>query len=293
MKTQGMFDEPTSGTDGASPATPQLSVRASQKEFRALAKPLERVLDADLKSAEGIVELEKALRAIPDDLADKVLEARDAAISAIDSERTERANAMKRARASFIEGLRRDGIAMREIDAENWRVGRLQLEFDTANATIAIRYNEDKISGDLQVADEHDIERHVTDANKLLDDSVLPTDVLVKAMSDAYEFLQAQSGSADGKVKLKDLHAELRVAALRVALGKRPGSKIAPRAMPVWAYLHNLDQYRALGSQVPAQARVGFVTGSQSETARFGMTLGGLQPDQAYRRYCYISREAR
>lgn len=70
--------------------------------------------------------------------------------------------------------------------------------------------------------------------------------------------------------------------------GQPPDRKLRWGELPRWAFLYNLDRYRALGAAVPEARRLGLQTGSQQESRGFGMVVNGLDAQQDYKTMSFV-----
>jgi len=81
----------------------------------------------------------------------------------------------------------------------------------------------------------------------------------------------------------------VRVALVRRELAReQPDKKLRWGELPRWAFLYNLDRYRALGAAAPDAGRLGLQTGSQQESRTIGVVVNGLDAHQDYKTMCFI-----
>ena len=88
---------------------------------------------------------------------------------------------------------------------------------------------------------------------------------------------------------LPDFYRGVRVALVRSELADQaPEKRLRWAELPRWAFLYNLDRYRAHVTEVSEGQRLGLQTGSQQESRQFGMVVNGLDAAQDYRTMCFI-----
>ena len=256
-----------------------------KRSFARVIDPLAKVVEATRRGISAET-LEANLRTIPDDIGDQIIAARDAALDQLARQRAARSEAFGRWLTEFIQGCRRDGIAVRE--AEGWRIDRVEFELRREMAQARVRYNGETILAWTGVSSPDDLRDLLKEADAKLDARALAPDVLSEALWSAYRRCVVADGATRSRIPIRDLHRELRVELFRRDLRGRPDRVVKVVDMPTWAFYFNLDRYRELGAGVPANQRLLFETGSQEETKRLGVRLNGLRADEEYRSFCFV-----
>jgi hypothetical protein len=169
----------------------------------------------------------------------------------------------------------------------------LELQLQREQARARFFFNREALTPWSPIGSADDLAALEERARKLLDGVAFPDAMLTEVFWDAYEQERAArqrggKGRAE-TVPLPDFYRGVRVALVRHELaGQGPEKKLRWAELPRWAFLYNLDRYRALGTAVPEARRLGLQTGSQQESRQFGMVVNGLDAAQDYRTMCFV-----
>ncbi len=274
---------------------PALAVVLSQ--LRRLYAPLTRIGTVRPTAADAADRIEQALGRLPPGAAigAAIDELRGQLEDALAEQRRVNIEAFGLHEAAFIRAAREADTALREQNS-GWRVGPIELAFRRGAAQACAMYNHEQIVRWTAVADVSDLDKIVQRGQTLLDRAraSLPDDLLIAVTWDAYAAARAARAAArthsPDTVPVLDFYRDLRFALVRHDLaGKRPETKLAHAEMPKWAFLYNLDRYRALSAETPTERRLGFQTGSQAESTRGRcVTLNGLDAAQEYKEFCHV-----
>jgi hypothetical protein len=280
-------------TSGMPSERPSLKDAVSQ--LQALAKRLNDVAGVNLRTSDALDELENALQKVPPGAAfgEALDEARAALNAVIAAQRAERAQAFGRLEAEFVRGAGDRGGSVREQN-EGWRIGKLEFQFRRAQAMARALYNHEEIVSWKPIGELTDLEKLENAATKRLTAAELPVTMLITVFWSAYE-TERDRRTRDRKtrpelVPLVDFYRELRSALVRFELaGQKPDRRLQFTELPRWMFLYNLDRYRAEGSALPPERRLGFQTGSQQDVQRgLGFSINGLNASQDYKTVCYV-----
>lgn len=262
------------------------------KAWRDLAKLLSQVGDARLYRSSGPEELEKKLKAVPESalLTAEIDRLREATEQAIKKEKRRRVEDFRRAEAVFINNLKKCGVELKEFDS-SWRIGSLQLEVDRELSRVRVLYNREEVIRWKTISVEAEFRKLFDEGNAKLEEFRIEDQLLVDSLWDACRALRdgrKMDGKAKTLVPILDLYPELRITLVRQQLGKgNPGKKLKYMELPKWALLYNLDCYLALPSSIKSGKTIAFTTGSQVQHSS-GLTLGGLQPRNSYKVFCFV-----
>ncbi len=272
---------------------PQLSSESAIPQIRRAAAALVSRLKplASLRAKGGAAhrELEKAIEALgdPATFANAFRETAEQAIGEARRARAGRATAFNKALAQFART--RSDREIRET-AVGWRVGAIELERRSEDASLRARYNREPMTQWTPVNDAADVEELVRIAEKAMSDQQIADQDLGSVFTEAWDGV-VHSGSAHPaeRVAIRELLSEVRVVLFRRAIkGKKRSSARAAADMPAWALLYNADRYRSQIAAMAPEHRIRFETGGQKETARIGVVLNGLDPNRQYESYCYV-----
>lgn len=263
-------------------------VRQVQKSAAALQGRLKTLATVRAGSANAVGDLEKGIDAIgdPDTFVAALRETLEQARVLVKEGRAARSSALQSAVAGFVkEALPVHGG--RETSS-GWRIGPLALEQRAPEGTIRISYNQEPMTPWTPAATPADVTKLYDAALAELAKATVPESDLGAAMVRAYDHLHA-TGATGQRIRLESLLEEMRIALVRDAIQRRK-SKDAQRYVGLqrWALLHNFDRYRAAEAAKPSLRRLMVETGTQAETEKFGVVVGGLNPDRDYSRLCYV-----
>jgi len=194
----------------------------------------------------------------------------------------------------YINSLQGRNIVYRMIDNTLFRVGCLEIETQPEKGNIRILFNKNTILPWTPVREMNDIESSIQAAHAKLKEMEVPLDEFSRMLHYAYHKVRARQEKErkpnPDYVMLKPLHSEILVELFKRQLkGKKNlNVKMKDIFFPDWAFLYNLDLYRAKLSQIPEEKRLLFETGSQSETEKYGVVLNGLTAQSEYKKFCYL-----
>ena len=279
------------GEPGAGLTLPQIP-----SEFRKLVAPLAAVTKVKPADPKALERLDAALRRLPpgETLGRAVDELRERAAQALHQARRERIAAFGPIEADFVRAAREGQKQLRER-TNGWRIDMLELQLQREQARARFLYNREVLVAWSPVSTPDDLARLEERARLMLQKTVAayPDELLVQVFWQAYEHERARrrgTGRARPEaVPILDFYRGLRVTLVRHELEEQqPDKKLRYAELPRWAFLYNLDRYRALGSAVPEARRLGLQTGSQQESRSIGVVVNGLDAQQDYKTMCFI-----
>lgn len=270
-------------------------LKAVLLEFRKLGQQIFNLGSIKPAAADAVEQIEKAISRLPpgETIGRAIDELRPLLDHALAQTRQERVRGFRHVESLFIQQVRDRGEYLREQN-DGWRIGPLEFEFRRSAAYARVLYNREELVKWTAVAEAADLERIEARGQTLLEKSALPDDLLINVLWDAYMRARAdhaaQRRQSPEIVPILEFYAEVRIALVRHDVRtKRPEAKIVHAEMPKWAFAYNLDRYRSIGGRVPEEQRLGFMTGSQSESARKQcVTLNGLDASQDYKQMCHV-----
>lgn len=280
----------------ADPA-PGVATPEAIKQIRADARRLIKVLDAFATVKPGRADtldvLAAALKKLPS--ADEIR----ADVSALESKvkavmeaiRAERQEGFGRSVAAFVRTARGEGKSVRETSS-GWRIGPLNVELDQPQAQARVLYNHEVVIKWSPVSAPEDLSDLEAQALKALEGKAIPDAALVDVMHKA--FRNAPSRKASGSiVPVEEFLMQLRLELFAHQLAGKPDRRLPASAlaadMPQWAFLYNIDRYRARPSQ-PGSPRLGFQTCAMREAQEGkGVTVNGMDAADDYRSICYVT----
>lgn len=199
----------------------------------------------------------------------------------------------KKIEAEYIRELKTKEIQVLECN-EGWRVGKLKLRINPTAAKAMFLYNEEDITDWVSINSKEDFINLEQKANKMLKDFEIEEEKLVDIFWQAYRsyLLENKQAEETGMVPIKDFYEEFFIKLNKENIKKEKNKlKINKNYIeyPLWAFLYNLDRYRALGSKVQAEKKLGLQTGSLQETSKNkGLVVNGLNPQEGYKVMCYV-----
>lgn len=271
------------------------ALKALARDAQALSKPLEAIAKLKPGDAEALDRLQKALASLPtgEQLGHALNELRVRAETTLRDARAARAESFRRHEADFVREQRAAGTPVRESGSDSWRVGPLELELQREASKARLLYNRDPVTAWKPIGSREDLNGLVAAAHKNLEGAALPADALPELLWDAYEHLRRSAARQDAgavRVPLNEFFREVRVALTRHELRSgKPDRKLTRTELPRWAFLYNLDRYRRMLPELPAERRLGFETGSQHDHQKgMAMVMNGLDANADYKSYCYV-----
>lgn len=263
-------------------------------EFRRLAAPLVAMTRVKPNDPKVLEKLESALRRLPpgEALGQALDELRDHAAGVLHTARRERITAFRPTEAEFVRAAREAGKQLRER-ANGWRIDMLELQLQREQARARFFYNREPLLPWSPVGSPEALAALEARARATLDRAAWADELAIDVFWAAYEQERARRRAVGGgraeAVPLPDFYRAVRVALVRHELeGQQPDRKLRWGELPRWAFLYNLDRYRALGAAVPEARRLGLQTGSQQESRGFGMVVNGLDAQQDYKTMSFV-----
>lgn len=264
-------------------------LRALQAEYRKLGKLFDALGQVKPGNPESLDQLEKRLQALPSGelLGRAVEELRRKTQAFLDRVRHYRSEAFRRIETDFIREVRAREQFVRELDS-GWRVGPFEIQVRREQSRVRFLYNHEVMIDWSPVGDGVDLDALQAKAVSMLESAALPEEQLTTVFWEAYQQLGRAQERGSELVPILDFYREVRVALVRHELqARRPDARLSHTEFPRWAFLYNVDRYRALRSQLDG-GRVGFETGSQQESRTKGMVVNGLDPRSDTRVVCYV-----
>jgi hypothetical protein len=264
-------------------------------QFQKLAKPLEAVSKLKPGDAEALIKLEAAMKSLTGgtDFGHALDEIVGRAQAVLDEACKMRVQAFGRLETAFIKAVETEGKSVRELD-NGWRIGGLELQVEREQSRARILVNREVVLNWAPIQGPDDLPKLVNTANALLEKAALPEQELAGLFYAAYEVARdarrRQGLPAFHRVPALQLYREFFLTLVRREVeANKPGKKIGTVELPLWAFLYNLDRYRALGAAVPEELRLSMETGSQKEVAQgMGLVINGLDARRDYQVICYI-----
>jgi len=274
---------------GTAGALPQL-----QAEYRRLVGPLGALAKIKPNDPRALERLAATLKRLPsgDTLGPALDDLRGRTERFLETARRERIAAFRPLEAEWVRAARADGKHLRERSG-GWRVDMLELGLQRDQARARFFYNREALTPWSPLGGAADLAALEERARALLNGATFPDASLAAIFHDAYAGERAarerQSKGRAEVVPLPDFYRGVRVALVRSELaGQAPEKKLRWVELPRWAFLYNLDRYRARAAEVPEGQRLGLQTGSQQESRQFGMVVNGLEAAQDYRTMCFV-----
>lgn len=266
-------------------------LKAAQRDAKRLAGLFDAIAKLKPSSAGFTEKLATAIDALPpaDALVAAIGQIRSAAENRVRDARANRESIVRSVEADFVNGLRKNGAAIREV-SDGWRIGEMQLELKRTAGQARLLYNREVVIPWQSIGSVSDLDRLVTDARGRLARYAIPDPLLTDLLSSALDCALSNSKSqTKSLVPLPELYKEFRVAQVRRTLAGKPDRKLEHAEFPRFAFLYNLDRYRLMTG--PRSGVLTLETGSQSDVQRgIGMVLNGLEATADYRTYCYARR---
>lgn len=267
-----------------------------QKEAKSLSKWFENIAKIKTSDPQALEQLDKALQTLPDDTEFIHLYQayKNKARSFVATARHNRANNIKRLISAYIRDSQQSGKATREF-IKGWRIGPLELQINFEQAMIRFCYNQENLTKWQSVGSVEDIQKVEEAALTLLEKAALPPELLISVFWEAYlEARKRNSRSLDASlVAINEFYREVRIALVRSRFEtKKPHVKLDRFIeFPKYAFLYNLDLYRSLTTQIPAEIKLAWQTGSMKEVNKGnGVVVNGLNAINEYRFICYVKQ---
>lgn len=266
-----------------------------QAKFRKLISMFEAFTKVKPNDNDVLDKIEKALKMFPeeDTIGKTINELRKETQTFLDQARRERVRKFKRIEAEFIKNAQNEGKPVTELD-NGWRVGMLEIKVKRDQFRVCFLYNHEILIPWSPVGSREDFEKLAKKASELLEKAALPEQILPEVFWNGYS--EARLSCTEGKelsshaVPILDFYRGIRIALFRYELkGQKPDKKARYAEFPRWAFLYNLDRYRAIAPSIPPEKRLGFQSGSQREVSQGkGVVINGLDAREDYKVVCYV-----
>lgn len=276
-------------------------LKTIQDRIRDLIKPLRQAADKKWVKSPTIEELAKLQTAIPKgaslgEAVDAVSESLRALITEI---RKARAEGFGRLISEYIRQVKAQGANPMESGSSRWRIGEIELELRPEVSLARTVYNQSPMfpaSGWAVITATEDLIKLRGKALEMLKEAEaqIPDDLVKSLFAECYQTVLAKRRAAMEPraelVPILDLHRSFRIALFTRELdGQKPDRVFVSGTMLRWVFLHVLDRYHRMSTQIEQKDRLIFQTGSQAEVAKgMGYILGGLNPQQKYWVYCHV-----
>lgn len=281
-----------------------------EEEFKVIKSEIQQIMKIlnDIKSINSInandpnfiLELKKYYQKIPSgELIQNIIEKNRIHISDyIKSSERFRVSNFNEYYHQFLESLRKDQIQFKTID-KNIRVDKVEIEISQEKAQIRILYNKVVLKPWTNIWNATDINKVYNDALTELNKSEISeqtlTNLIVSSYNNIQKIQELERKPNSGLVPVYKLHQEMIFGLLRNQMkGKKGLEKIYKEIyFPEWAFRYNLDVYKSILPNLPSEKQVIFKTGSQAETEQNGVVMNGLNPQNEYKKFYYISKIGR
>lgn len=281
---------------GAAVDLAPLDLKSVLAELTTLLKPLSTLLDIQPSKPESVSSLERGLARLPaaESIGSQLQEWKSRAERAVKEIRRARVEQFGRWEAMLIARAREEGTPLREGEGA-WRIGPLELVLDRSGLRAEVRYNEQPVVPWRPVEGAESLAKLIADGRKELERRALPEAELIDVFWNAFDEARARRQRlrlpTPELIPLPDFQREVRLELVRRELAGRPkeaARKLTNVDLPMWAFLHEVDRYRALGDRIAGDKKLGFQTGGQLETREYGLVLNGLNAMAPYKKYCYV-----
>lgn len=263
------------------------------KGFKGIGKFFKAFDNIKIGDAEALDKLEHALKAIPPgETIIKALEENIAnAKTFLNEAKNIRIHTFKQHETEYIKQLQSDGKQIREYDG-GWRIGKIKMEVKPELARIRVLYNNEVIINWKPISSKDDFIAMEEKGLSLLESQRLNENDVINVFYEAYKQASARRANNVKTALILDFYRETRIALIRKNLDTKPLHAKIDKYLDFtkWAFLYNLDIYRAMGSNVPEDKRLGLQTGSMQEVSKEkkGMVVNGLNPNDEYKVMCYV-----
>lgn len=272
------------------------SFKDVQKEAKSLSKWFESIAKIKPSDPQALAQLQKSLQTLPDnaDFVQLYRAFKTRTNAFIDTAQSHRAKNIKRLVSAYIRDRQQAGKATREF-IKGWRIGPLELQINFDQAMVSFWYNQENLTKWQSVGSMEEIQKAEEAALTLLEKVTLPPEVLTRVFWEAYlQARQRNSRSLDASlVSINDFYREVRIALVRSRFEtKKPNTKLDRFIeFPKYALLYNLDRYRSMTSQIPAELKLAWQTGSMGEVNKGnGVVVNGLEAANEYKFICYVKQ---
>jgi len=197
---------------------------------------------------------------------------------------------------AFLTALNEQKTEYNIIDTYSVRVGFLEIQGKSENATVSFFYNKAVILDQKPVNSSDDISKYMKESLEKLSKSEIPENKLIDIVSLSYSTIcnerTKQNPDGANRVPIIDLQKEIFIQLIRDEISEKKSRNIKLKdfAFPEWVFLYNLDRYKNLHDSIPENKRLIFGRGSQEQTEKIGVVLNGLNPNQIYQKFTYVSR---
>ena len=198
----------------------------------------------------------------------------------------------------YLESLNKEQKDCRVIENNLFRVGCLEIETKSENASIKVSFNQNILIPWRPVTTQNDIESALGDAYKKLKETQIDTTIFPDLLLNAYKkirLIQERDGQRNSDmIPIRSLHGEVILGLFQHELKSRKNydTRFKEIYYPLWAFQYNLDKYRSSIETIPMEKRLSFEQGTQSDTGKFGIILNGLTANSDYKEFCYLRSSA-
>lgn len=268
------------------------SANVLKANLEALEK-LKRRITISKKKTANVFALEQEIIKLPaaEEVDAILINIKEELLGYVNSEKERLRNDFDSTLTQYISGLKSANAQHRIIDQYRLRTGILMMEASPDRVSARVLYNDAPIvdwSIVTSVKDYIDLE---AEAKTKIEKYALPEDAFIVAFHSAVNELSLRGKSDTKLVKLQNVYPEIIVQKVRQSIMHSKGrGRIAPLEYPYFAFLFNLDKFKTDSSSLPQEKQLTFYTGSQVETESFGVTLNGLDPEQPYKRFCFVAK---
>ncbi len=241
----------------------------------------------------ALEKLEKFLKEIPspDILSQAINENINIVRKAVDEIKSNRLQSFKKIETEYIRSLQAEQKPYREKSG-GWRVGHFEIKTSPELSKVKFLYNNEILINWTYINSKEDFISLEKQAMDMLNRELIPKEELIEVFWDAYQQgVNKNNNSNSNLVPIKDFYKEVRISLIRRYLDtKSPTSKIDKYIdFPLWAFLYNLDTYRAFGKNIPENKKIILQTGSMQETSQGkGLIVNGLNTNEDYKIMCYV-----
>jgi hypothetical protein len=263
-----------------------------QKDFSKLSKVFEQVTKIKSNDLEALDKLEKAIKGMPngETFSNAFKELKAQASKFLDEAKSCRQRNFGKIETEYLKQAKEKGKVIRE-SSKGWRIGALEIETRPELSKVRFLYNREVLINWQSVSNSENLLQVENNAKEFLEKASIQEELLTSVFAEAFT-QSVQSNQANTNiVPMLKFYSEVRIALIKHFFTEnKPNAKINKHIeFPRWAFLYNLDRYRAHAVSLPNQKRLGLQTGSQQEVSQGkGMVVNGLDPLQDYKVMCYV-----
>lgn len=254
---------------------------------------LRKKISIGSKGTTDLLSLEQELKRLPspEEVNGVLAAAREGLSKHIAAEKERLRGSFDPVLTQYLAGLKEANAPHRIVSQYHVRVGPLTLEAAPERLSARFLFNDQPVADWTMVSSVDDYRRMASEAKARLEEEAMPDDLFAATFLDAVGDLSLKAKGEVKLVRIMDAYPEITVQRVRRDLVRTKGKgpvKVAD--YPFCAFLYNLDRYKSALASLPQEKQVTFHTGGQEETGKYGVTLNGLDPEQPYKRFCYVTR---